>query len=319
MTAYLLRRLLFAIVLVLAVSSSALVLTRLAPGDYVTDSLGPGASAAAADRARDRLGLSQPPIEQYRRWLLRAIQFDFGRSFAYDRPVVQLVPERAFNTAILALSALLLATAVGLPLGVLTGTRRGGILTTSIQAVSVVLISMPPLLTSLLLVFAAARTGWLPVGGMASVGSAADQRDFIDLLRHMIVPVLALALPIGAMFERLQAQAMREAVSQPFALATMARGVPRTRIIWRDALKVGLRPIVSVYGLVIGTLLSGSFAVEIVTAWPGLGRLTLDALRARDVYLVAGCAAAGSIFLAAGTLLSDAALVAVDPRAAEAE
>jgi peptide/nickel transport system permease protein len=224
------------------------------------------------------------------------------------------VPERAFNTAVLALTALLLATLVGLPLGVITGTRRGGLLTGAIRAGSIMLVSMPPLLTSLLLVFAAARTGWLPIGGMRS---ATDDRDILDLARHMVVPVLALALPIGAMFERLQAQAMNEVISQPFVLATLARGVSRRRIVWRDALKAGLRPIASVYGLVIGSLLSGSFAVEIVTAWPGLGRLMLDALRARDVYLVAGCAAAGSVFLAAGTLLSDAALATVDPRSTQ--
>ena len=116
------------------------------------------------------------------------------------------------------------------------------------------------------------------------------------------------------MFERLQAQAMGEVIGQPFVLATLARGVPRARVIWRDALKAALRPVASIYGLVVGTLLSGSFAVEIITSWPGLGRLMLDALRARDVYLVAGCAAAGSVFLAAGTLLSDAALAVVDPR-----
>jgi peptide/nickel transport system permease protein len=108
---------------------------------------------------------------------------------------------------------------------------------------------------------------------------------------------------------------MTETVSQPYVLATLSRGVPMTRVIWRDALKNALRPIASIYGLVIGTLLSGSFAVEAITAWPGLGQLMLGALRARDVYLVAGCAAAGSVFLAIGTLLSDAMLAAVDPRA----
>src|SRR5204862_7355572 len=116
------------------------------------------------------------------------------------------------------------------------------------------------------------------------------------------------------MFERLQAQAMTETLGEPFVLATLARGVPRRRILWRDALRVALRPIASVYGLVAGTLLSGSFAVEITTAWPGLGRLMLDALRARDLYLVAGCAAAGSVFLAAGTFVADVALVLLDPR-----
>jgi peptide/nickel transport system permease protein len=315
MTRYLLRRFLFALFLVFAVSSSSFLLTTLAPGDYATTSAGVGASEQEVNEIRDRLGLNRPLIEQYGQWLIRAARFDFGRSFGSGRPVADLVPERAFNTSILALSALLVATVVGLPLGVVTGTRRKGLVTASIRAVSIVLMSMPPLLTSLLLVFAAARTGWLPVGGIGS--ALVTGGDAIDRLRHMIVPVLALALPIGAMFERLQSQAMAEAVSQPFVLATLARGVPRTRLVWRDALKVGLRSVASVYGLVIGTLLSGSFAVEIVTAWPGLGRLMLDALNTRDLYLVAGCAAAGAMFLAAGTMLSDAMVAAVDPRFSE--
>jgi peptide/nickel transport system permease protein len=314
MAEYLTRRVLFAIFLVFAVSSASLVLTRLAPGDYVTETLGPYATPQAIEDLRNHYGLNRSFGEQYSEWLLKAVRFDFGSSLAYGLPVADLVPERAFNTAVLALTALLLATLVGLPLGVITGTRRGGVLTGAVRMGSIVLVSMPPLLTSLLLVFAAARTGWLPIGGMHSV---TGDRDILDLARHMVVPVLALALPIGAMFERLQAQAMNEVISQPFVLATLARGVSRRRIVWRDGLKAGLRPIASVYGLVVGSLLSGSFAVEIVTAWPGLGRLMLDALRARDVYLVAGCAAAGSVFLAAGTLLSDAALATVDPRSTQ--
>src|SRR5262245_1266951 len=264
--------------------------------------------------ARARYGLDRSIAAQYRDWLGRAVRFDFGRSLTYDRPVTDLVPERALNTAILTATALLLATLVGLPLGVLTGSRRGGIVTEAIRGGSVLLLSMPPLLTSLFLVFAAARTGWAPIGGMRSLAGGGGA---LDLAQHMIVPVLALALPIAAMFERLQAQAMTETLGEPFVLATLARGVPRLRILWRDALRAALRPIASVYGLVAGTLLSGSFAVEITTAWPGLGRLMLDALRARDVYLVAGCAAAGSVFLAAGTLLSDAALAVVDPRSTQ--
>jgi peptide/nickel transport system permease protein len=175
---------------------------------------------------------------------------------------------------------------------------------------------MPPLLTSLFLVFLAARTGWLPIGGMGGSADAAGGA-WIDLVRHLIVPAAALAMPLAAMFERMQSQAMADTIGQPFVLAALARGLPRSRVVWRGALKAALRPVASIYGLVVGTLLSGSFVVEMITSWPGLGRLMLDALRARDVYLVAGCAAAGSVFLAAGTLLSDAALALVDPRAAE--
>ena len=316
MLAYLARRLLFAAFLVFAVSSASLVLVRLAPGDFATEELGMTARAATVEQMRSRYGLDRPFSEQYFGWVARAARFDFGRSMVYDRPVRDLIPERAANTAVLALTALAAATLIGLPLGIITGARQNGVLSGIIRAASIALLSAPPLLTSLFLVFLAARTGWLPIGGM---GGSADAPGgaFVDLVRHLIVPTAALALPVAAMFERLQSQAMRETGGQPFVLATFARGIPRSRVVWRDALKAALRPVASIYGIVVGTLLSGSFAVEMITAWPGLGRLMLDALRARDVYLVAGCAAAGSIFLAVGTLMSDAALAIVDPRARE--
>jgi peptide/nickel transport system permease protein len=315
MAAYLTRRLAFAIVLVLAVSSAALVLTKLAPGDYVDQTFGLSGDREAIVRMRERYGLNRTVGEQYFDWLSRAARFDFGRSMIYDRPVQELIAERAANSVLLAVSALAIATLVGIPLGIVTGSRPG-VLAQLVRAWSVLVLSMPPLLTSLLLVFLAARTGWLPVGGMFSVDAGASA-DAGDLLRHMVVPVLALALPLSAMFERLQSQAMGETIRQPFVLATVARGVPFNRLVWRDALKAALRPVVSIYGLVVGTLLSGSFAVEIITSWPGLGQLMLNALRQRDIYLVAGCAAIGSVFLAAGTFLSDAALAFADPRTTE--
>jgi peptide/nickel transport system permease protein len=313
---YIARRLAFAIFLILAISSASLVLARLAPGDYATESLGIQARRETVEQARERYGLNKSVGRQYRDWLVAAARLDFGRSLLYDRPVRDLIPERAWNTAILAATALAMATLIGLPLGVVTGSRRGGMVPNAIRAASLVLLSMPPLLTSLFLVFLAARTGWAPIAGMRSPG-APQSGVTVDLLSHLIVPAAALALPLAAMFERLQAQATAEAIGEPFVLATLARGVPRARVVWRDSLKAALRPVAAVYGLVVGTLLSGSFVVEVITAWPGLGRLMLDALRARDVYLVAGCAGAGSLFLALGTLLSDAALALVDPRAAE--
>jgi peptide/nickel transport system permease protein len=323
---FLLRRLLFAILLVYTVSSAALVLSRLAPGDYATESLGFDArpEAIAAERARD--GLDRPFGAQYLDWIRGALRFDFGRSFAYQRPVRDLVRGRLANTALLAVSALALATAIGLPLGVISATRVTGPMTAAIRASSLILLSSPPLLTSLVLVFAAARTGWLPPGGMQTPGFAQDGANAaslvstgrtLDLLRHMVVPVLALALPLAALLERLQAQATADVITQRYVLATVARGLPRSRVVWRHALKAALAQVASIYGVIGGTALSGSFVVEIVTAWPGLGRLTLDALRARDLYLVAGCAAAGAVFLAAATLLSDLALALLDPRVTE--
>jgi peptide/nickel transport system permease protein len=312
MLAYFSRRLIFALFLVFAVSSASLVLARLAGGDYVTESLGIEASRETIADARARLGLDQSIGAQYRDWIGRAIRLDFGRSLLFDRPVADLIPERAANTAILAFTALLFATIIGLPLGIVAGSRRGFV-PGAIRGTSLVLLSMPPLLTSLFLIFVAARTGWLPIAGMRSPGEPATGLT-LDLLHHLVVPAAALALPLAAMFERLQAQAMADTIAAPFVLATLSRGVPRSRVVWRGALRAALRPVAAVYGLVVGTLLSGSFVVEYVSAWPGLGRLMLDALRARDVYLVAGCAGAGSIFIAAGALLSDLALALVDPR-----
>ncbi|OLC51034.1 MAG: hypothetical protein AUI64_05330 [Acidobacteria bacterium 13_1_40CM_2_64_6] len=316
MARYIARRLVFAAFLIVAVSSLSLVLTRLAPGDFTTEALGLDARRETVEQMRARFGLNKSIAAQYGDWLAAVARLDFGRSLLYDRPVKDLIPERAANTAILAVTALAVATLLGLPLGIVTGSRRGGVIPTVIRSASLVLLSMPPLLTSLFLVFLAARTGWLPIAGMRSA-AVPEGGATVDLLRHLIVPAAAIGLPLAAMLERLQAQAMSEVVGEPFVLAAFARGVPRSRVVWRDALKPALKPVASVYGLMVGTLLSGSFAVEVITAWPGLGRLMLDALRARDVYLVAGCAGAGAIFLAFGTLLSDIALALVDPRARE--
>jgi peptide/nickel transport system permease protein len=316
LTRYLARRLAFAIVLVATVSSASFVLARLAPGDYVTGTLGAHVGSEVIARERARLGLDKPLAQQYRDWAAAAVRLDFGRSMLYDRPVADLIPERAANTAILACAALLVATVIGIPLGIVSGTRRPGTVTAIVRGLSIVLVSMPPLLTSLALVFIAARTGWFPIAGMRS-STGTDEDALLDILRHLVVPALAIALPLAAALERLQAQSMSETIGQPFVLAAAARGLPRGRVVWRGALKAALRPIAAMYGLLIGTLLSGSFAVEVITAWPGLGTLMLQALRARDIYLIAGCAGAGALFLALGTMVSDVALALVDPRASE--
>ena len=308
------RRLLFAGVLIALTSSSALFLARLAPGD-MTSQLGPFASPVDIENTRTRFNLDRSPISQWGLWVSRAMRLDFGESFLYNRPVAPLVVRAAGNTALLGVVSLLLATLAGLSLGVFTG-ARSGTLPMLVRSVSLVCVSLPPLVTSLALVFLAARTGWLPAGGMVS-STASDQTWsawMLDVLRHLPLPVLALALPMAATFERLQSQSMADAVHQPFVLAAIARGVPATRALLRHAWPSSLRPICGVYGLAIGALLSGSFIVEFVTAWPGLGRLTFEALRARDVYLVAACAASGAAFLAIGTMTGDLLLAAADPR-----
>lgn len=316
MIRYLARRLAFAILLVVVASSGALLLTRLAPGDFVSELAGTGVSAEAMARERAIYGLDWPFIVQYGEWLAHALRLDFGTSLRYRRPVAELLQQRGGNTVLLALTALALATLLGLPAGVITGSRRGGAVAALLRGASLVLLSLPSLVTSLLLVLFAARTGWLPIGGMVSA-DAADAGIgpwLADVAWHLALPAIALALPLAAMIERVQSQAMAQAVAQPFALAALARGVPPRRLVWRDALRPSLGPVVSTYGFVLGALLGGSFVVEVITAWPGLGLLMYDGLRSRDLYLVAGCSAAGSASLALGTFLSDLVLAWLDPR-----
>ncbi len=316
MIGYLARRLAFALLLVLVASSGALLLTRLAPGDFASELVGTGASAEVIGRERARYGLDRSFSAQYGDWLRRAIRLDLGMSMRYRRPVTELLKQRGANTAMLAAAALLLATLLGLPAGIVTGSRRAGPFVACMRGASLVLLSLPSLVTSLLLVLVAARTGWLPIGGMVSADAAgAGPAAWVaSVAWHLVVPAVAIALPLAAMLERVQSQAMASTIAQPFALAALARGVPRGRLVWRTVLRPALGPVASTFGFVLGALLSGSFVVEVVTAWPGLGLLMYDGLRARDLYLVAGCAAAGAGSLALGTFLSDLALAWLDPR-----
>jgi peptide/nickel transport system permease protein len=297
-TRFLLRRIVSAVALVFVVSSAAQLLAQLAPGDFAAQI---GRSQAQIAAERHRLGLDLPLAQQYGRWLRRVVTLDLGESFYYERPVAPLVRERAGNTARLATAALAVATLIGIPCGVLTGSRRGGLLIALLRGGSLLLLSVPPLVSALVLLAIAARTGWLPVSGIGGI-------------RHYVIPTIALALPVAALLERLQSQSIGEALARPSTLSARARGVPPVRIVWRHGWRQSLGPILAIYGIIIGSLFSGSFAVEIVTSWPGLGDLMLQALMARDTYLVAGCAAAGAVFLALGVLAADLAHALVDPR-----
>lgn len=319
MAIWLARRVLTAVVLVVLVSSSALLLARLAPGD-VTAQLGPFASPAEIAATRARFHLDQPAVVQWGAWAARAVRFDFGTSFLYNRPVGGLLTAAVLNTSLLAGTALVLATVMGIGLGLVSGSHPHGRLAALVATGSSILLSLPPLLTSLGLLFLAARTGWLPAGGMTSIGVSHQGWTawVFDVGAHLPLPTLALALPVAASFERQQARALADAVHAPFLTAARARGVAPLAVLLRHAWPVSLRPLCASFGVTVGALLSGSFVVEYVTAWPGLGRLMYEALRARDVYLVAGCATAGAACLAVGTLLGDLLLAYVDPRAREA-
>lgn len=306
---FILRRAVSAIILVLVVSSAAVILARLAPGDHLSEfELTPARIAAE----RHRLGLDAPLYVQYFAWLQRFARFDLGESTRYPgRRVSGLIAERIGNTAALGVAALILATALGIPLGVVSATTRRGPLALTTSGVSIALLALPPVVLSLGLLFLASKTGWFPVGGLPSNGGAAA------FFHHLVLPVLALGLPVAATLERLQSRAMADALRHPSVQAARARGIPQARLVWSHALRLSLTPVLAVYGVIAATLISGSFAVEYVMTWPGLGRLLYDGLIARDANVVAGCAATGAAVLATGIFLADVALAAADPRVAD--
>jgi peptide/nickel transport system permease protein len=293
----------FALVLVAGVASASFALIHVAPGDFFTE-FGANGDPARIRAERAAAGLDRPFLAQYAEWLSSAARLDFGRSLKFQRPVSDLLGERLRNTAILGTAALVLATGIGLPLGVFTGTRRGGALRHVVRGASVTMLALPPLVGALTLTALAAQAGWLAPGGAS--------------FANLVVPALALALPLAAVVERLQSQAIRDAMGERHMLAALARGIPPGRVVWKHALRESLGTLAGVYGVIAGTLLSGSFVVEIVTDWPGLGLLMADGLRSRDIFLVAGCAAAVSVLLAIAILISDLLQLWADPRVREA-
>lgn len=314
MTNVLLRRALAALLLIWIVASCGFLLAALAPGDVADMGAGFGATPAQIAAMRAEAGLDRPLLVQYGAWLGKLLRGDLGTSFLYRAPVGPMVLDRAINTAILALTALLLALAIGLPPAVLCATRPHSVAARAMRAISLLLLSIPPFVGALALVLVAARTGWLPAGGMTSGADLTGARWLADLLWHLPLPALALALPLAATFERQQTTALAEALATPAVQAARARGVGEGQIVRRHAWRLSLKPVLALGGLAMAALLGGAFVVETIAAWPGLGRLTYDALRARDIPLVAGCALAGSTVLAIGLFVSDVLTAWADPR-----
>jgi peptide/nickel transport system permease protein len=313
---FLVARACLLVALVLAASSAMVAVTSLAPGDVTAESRLAGADAEQIARERVRLGLDQPVLSRVAGWIGRTARLDFGTSFRYGQPVLSLVTARAANSALLAGAALVLAVAIALPLGLISGSGRFPRLAGVVGAISLVLFSLPPLLVALVLTVVAVRTGWAPAGGMQSAGAdewaLADR--LADIAHHLIVPVLALGLPLAASLERVQQAAVADGTTARHVLAASARGVGLGRWLWRALWRPTASPVASVLGLAAGTLLSGSLAVELVTTWPGLGRLMFEALATRDIPLAAGCGAAAAVFLAVWTTLGDVLAWWLDPR-----
>jgi peptide/nickel transport system permease protein len=317
MMRYLLRRIAHAFFLLIGVSILAFLFATLAPGNYFDEMrLNPQIAPETVAALRAQYQLDRPLPVRYLSWLNSTIHGEMGFSFAYNSAVAPLLVARARNTLLLTIIATLLAWGIALPLGVWSAERLGRLPDRLISWGTAMFLVIPDLALALGLLVLAVRTGWFPTGGMASIDfeSLSLIHKFRDLALHMALPVVALVLSVLPLLLRHVRAAMADVLDAPFLLAARGYGIPRRTLLYRYALPAAANPLISLFGFSLGGLLSGSLLIEVVMSWPGLGPLLLEAILARDLYLVIGGVLLSTLFLVGGNLLADMLLYWADPR-----
>ena len=320
MRSVLLRRMLQAVPLLFGLSALTFLLLRLAPGDFLgTLAENPAISAATLDAMRHRFGLDQPWHVQYALYLRNIfLHLDFGESFSRHQPVFAVLGEGLGNTLLLSGTAALVTWSLAIPFGMWAAARQRTAVDRGLSLAAFTVLSLPEILSGLLLLMLAARTGWFPVGGMHGSGwdSMGPFARAFDLLRHLTLPALVVGLvPFAGRMRQVRAN-MLDVMRLDYVTAARARGLDEPTILTRHVLRNALNPLITLFGFTLGTMLSGSLVAEILFSWPGLGRITFEALMARDLYLVTGAVLLGALVLVAGNLIADLMLVFADPRLA---
>ena len=314
---YFLRRLGHAFLLLIGVSLLAFLFTTLAPGNYFDEMrLNPQIAPETVAALRVQYQLDRPLPIRYVSWLDSLLRGEMGFSFAYNSPVAPLLWVRARNTLLLTITATLLAWGIALPLGVWSADRIGRLPDRLLSWGTAGLLVIPDLALALGLLLFGVKSGWFPTGGMASVDfeTLSPLDKFRDLALHMTLPVAALVLSALPLLVRHVRAAVAEVLDAPFLLAAMGHGIPKRRLLYRYALPAAANPLISLFGFSVGTLLSGSLLIEVVMSWPGLGPFLLEAILARDLYVVIGGILLSTLFLVGGNFLADMLLYWADPR-----
>jgi peptide/nickel transport system permease protein len=317
MKTYILKRFLHMIPLLLGITFFSFMIISLAPGDYLTAmSQNPQIKAETIAAMRAKFGLDQPWYIQYVKWLWNAIHLDFGYSFANQVAVFTLIKAKMLNTLILALSAALFAWGLSIPLGIISAVRQNTWVDRSASFVSFIGLSIPEVFFALLMILFAAKTGLFPVGGMKSIDFEYMPygEQILDLLHHLILPTIVLgSISMAGRMRQMRANLL-DTLLQDYIQTARAKGLSERSVVYKHALRNAINPLITLFGFTLADLLSGAFLVEVVMSWPGLGRLTLDALFARDLYLVMGALLMASVMLILGNLAADIMLALSDPR-----
>ena len=320
MRTYVLRRLLQVIPLLLGISLLTFILLQLAPGDFLnTLAENPMVSTERLDAMRRAFGLDRPWYVQYGLYLKNVfLHLDFGDSFARHEKVFVILREGLLNTLLLALAAAVVTWGLAIPLGVWAAMRQYSWLDKGLAVFGVIGLSVPEVLSGLLLLMLAARTGWLPIGGMRSLDY--DQLDLVgkagDLLRHLALPALVVGFtPLAGRMRQMRGNLL-DVLRLDYVTTARAKGLSENIVVFKHALRNAINPLITLFGYTLGSLVSGALIVEIIFSWPGLGRITFEALQSQDQYLVLGSVMMASFVLIVGNLVADLLLAIADPRIA---
>ena len=319
---FLVRRIALAIPTLFGIVVVVFLLMHLAPGSPASAiggaESGRRVSAAARAEMRRLYGLDRPLPERFVQWLGRVARFDLGESFVDRRPVSERIREALPATLALNGLALLLTLALAIPIGVAAGGRPEGPFDRTSAVMLFALYSTPVFWAALLLqTLLSVKLGWLPLYGVSSDAAPEGLAGLTDRLAHLALPVTCLTYGSLAFVVRLVRSGVAEARSQDFVTAALARGLSRRQALWRHAFRNALLPVVTLLGLLLPGLLSGSVIVERIFAWPGLGRLYFDSILSRDYPVVLGLSLIGGAVTLAATLVADIAAAFVDPRLRE--
>ena len=310
MTAYILRRLLATIPVMAVVAVFVFFLLRLAPGDPAAIIAGEDATAAQIAAVRGKLGLDRPILEQFVVWLGGMLQGDFGTSIFSNLPVTRLIAQRIEPTLSLMLTTLLVAVSLAIPLGVLAAWKARHLVDRLVMSFSVLGFAMPVFLVGYVLMYLfAVKLGWLPVQGYVPI-----REGFWPWAESLVLPSVALGITYMALIARITRASMLEVLAQDYIRTATSKGLATDRVLLLHALKNASVPIVTVIGIGIALLIGGVVVTESVYAIPGLGRLTVDAVLARDFPTIQGVILFFSFVYVLLNLLIDMSYVLFDPR-----
>jgi peptide/nickel transport system permease protein len=317
---YIVKRLLQAALTLLLTSALSFFIAQLMPGDFLDQMRqNPQVSQETLERYRKLFGLDRPILEQYFRWLGQVLlRGDFGPSSSYAmRSASSLLWERVPATLLLAMASLVVTWAIAIPLGIVGAMHQNRGIDRFLRVLSYIGQGFPTLITGLLLLFFAQLTSPLfPVGGMTSIDHA-DLNPFgkiLDISWHLVLPTLALSITSFAGLQRITRGEFLDVLRQDYIQTARAKGLSENRVIYVHALRNAINPLITLLGFEFASLLGGAFITENYFSWPGLGRLTLQAVQSQDLYLVMASLMMGGVMLILGNLLADLALKVVDPR-----